>query len=543
MKFIFVTWWVISGLWKWIAASSIWRLLKSAWFKVSIAKMDPYLQIDAWTMSPYEHWEVFVTNDWWETDLDLWHYERFIDEDLSKKNSITTWQVYLSVIQKERKWEFLWKTVQVIPHITNEIKDRLYKLSEKLDVLIVEIWWTIWDIEWLHFVETIRQIKQELWNNNVVSVHVAPILKVTTSWELKTKAIQHSVIRLRELWIYTDILIIRTNRIISDDIKKKLSLFCWLPTDSIIEWIDQNIYQVPTSFKKQNLDSLLIKKLFWKENIYSDLSQRNWLVDRMLNPKKTINIAISGKYTKLEDSYLSIIEALNHAWTFFECKVNIHRLDTENFELDNSEKKIEQYIQENNIKWVLTPWWFWNRWIEGMINVANYCRKNNIPYLWICLWLQIATISFARSVCNFKNANSTEFDKNTPYPVIDFLENQRNVKKIWWTMRLWEYPAMLKEWSQILNLYKKYWEKINTERWNLIKEKHRHRYEVNPNFHWILEKKWLVISWKSPDWDLAEFIEFPKNDFYIATQAHPELKSRINRPHPLFLWFIESSLD
>ena len=500
MKLIFVTWWVISGLGKWITAASIGRILKSAWYKVTMGKMDPYLQIDAWTMSPYEHGETFVTTDWFETDLDLWHYERFIDEELTKYSSTTTGQIYLSVIKKERRWEYLWKTVQVIPHVINEVKDRIHKIAQWSDVAIIEIWWTVWDIEWPHFIETMRQFRYELWKENVLFVHVAPIITVTTSGEMKTKAIQHSIIKLRELWIQADILICRTANPLEPWIKAKLSMFCDMEQECIIENLDQNIYELPLSFQKQWLDRLLMKKLF-NEDKSSNLSEWETLVNKLKNPESEITIGIAGKYTHLDDSYISVVEALKHAWAHYSTKVNIERVDTEKFEWEDWENDFTNLCNMKNISWIVVPWWFGDRWIEWMINIANFCMKKNIPYLWLCLWMQVATIAFARSICNIPQANSWEFTPENEFNVIDIMEEQRAITDKWWTMRLWSYDAILKPDTKVWNLYKEA-NQIDLSN-NLVKERHRHRYEVNPKFHDILSENWLIFSWLSPDWKLV----------------------------------------
>ena len=536
MKLIFVTWWVISGLGKWITAASIGRILKSAWYKVTMGKMDPYLQIDAWTMSPFEHGETFVTTDWFETDLDLGHYERFINEELTKYSSTTTGQIYLSVINKERKWEYLWKTVQVIPHIINEIKERVNKIAQWSDVAIIEIWWTVWDIEWPHFLETMRQFRYELGKENVLFIHVAPIISVTTSGEMKTKAIQHSIVKLRELWIQADVLICRTPRPLEPWIKAKLSMFCDMEKKCIIENLDQNIYELPISFQKQWLDRLLIKKLF-NEDRNSDLSKWAELVYKLNNPESEITIWIAGKYTHLDDSYISVVEALKHAWAHYNTKIHIEWIDTEKFEWEDWENELANLCNTKNISWIIVPWWFGNRGIQWMINIANFCMKKNIPYLWLCLWMQIATIAFARYFCNIPQANSWEFTSKNDFNVIDIMEEQKAITNKWWTMRLWSYDAILKPSTKIWKLYKEF-NQIDLST-NIVKERHRHRYEVNPKFHEILQKNWLIFSWLSPNWKLVEFIELPELKYFIATQAHPEFKSRLNRPHPLFLWLIK----
>ena len=540
MKLIFVTWWVISWLGKWITAASIGRILKSAWYKVTMGKMDPYLQIDAWTMSPFEHGETFVTKDWFETDLDLWHYERFIDEELTKYSSTTTGQIYLSVINKERKWDYLWKTVQVIPHIINEVKDRIVKIAEWSDVAIIEIWWTVWDIEWPHFLEAMRQFRRELGKDNVLFVHVAPIITVTTSGEMKTKAIQHSIIKLRELWIQADILICRTSAPIEHWLKNKLSLFCDLDENSIIENLDQNIYELPLSFQEQWLDRLIIKKLFCVDAC-ADLSEWKRLVEKLNNPESEITIWIAGKYTHLDDSYISVVEALKHAWAHYNSKINVCWINTEDFEGLWWENDFVNLCNRENISWIIIPWWFWERWVEWMVNIAGFCIKKNIPYLWLCLGMQVATIAFARLFCDISNANSWEFTPNNQFNVIDIMEWQKNVENKWWTMRLWSYDAIIKSGTKVWDLYYKY-DQLDLSK-KMVKERHRHRYEVNPKFHKLLLDAWLVFSWLSPDWNLVEFIELPDLRYFIASQAHPEFKSRLNRPHPLFLWFVNAALD
>lgn len=531
MKLIFVTGGVISGLGKGITASSIGKLLKDAGYSVSIMKMDPYLQIDAGTMSPYEHWEVFVTDDGWESDLDLWHYERFIDEDLTKDCSVTTWQIYSSVIEKERRWEYLWQTVQVIPHIIDEVKSRIYQVAQDKDVTIIEIWGTVWDIEWPHFLETMRQLKHELWRENVIYVHVAPLLKVTTSWEPKSKAIQHSVIKLRELWIQPNFLVCRTTDPIDDSIKRKLSLFCDLDPEYIIEARDRrSIYQVPLSFQKQGFDGL-IQKHFWGKSKKSNLWNWKKLVDKVVDPKNKINIWIAGKYTQLDDCYLSVLEALKHAGAHYDTKVNIEWIDTEKYQGKDWKKQCKEIL--NKVDWILVPWGFGDRGVEWMINIANCARENKVPYLGICLGLQVAVMSFARNVCGIPKANSSEFCTGCEHAVVDIMEEQKAITCKWGTMRLGAYPAILKKGTKTYELYWK----------GQISERHRHRYEVNTEYHKILEEKWLVISGLSPNGMLVEFVELPNHPYYVATQAHPELKSRLNKPHPLFLGLVKASLD
>ncbi len=532
MKLIFVTGGVISGLGKGITAASIGKLLKACWYQVNIMKMDPYLQIDAWTMSPFEHGETFVTTDGFETDLDLGHYERFIDQYMTSKSSVTSWQIYLSVIEKERRWDFLGKTVQVIPHITNEIKERITSFAQGHDVTIVEIWGTVWDIEWLHFIEAIRQLRQELSRENVMIVHVVPMITVSTSGEMKSKAIQHSVIKLRELWLHPSILACRTPRPLEDGLKEKLSMFTDIATDHIIEIVDQpSIYQVPLALKEQHIHTLIQNRLFG-ESREPDITYREWLVDKVMHPQRTIHIALAGKYTHLTDSYISVIEALKHAAIHFGCAVDVHLLDMESYEWTDRESKFSSYIKEHDIAGVVVPGGFGSRGIEGKIHIADYCRRNSLPYLWLCLGLQIAVISFARHVCWIPAANSTEFDEMTTDPVIAIMEDQKHIDRKWWTMRLWLYEACLQPGSRISQLYGK----------DRIEERHRHRYEVNPVYHTILQDHGMLLSWMSPDGKLVEYIELPDHPYYAATQSHPEFNSRLDKPHPLFLWLLQACL-
>lgn len=532
MKIIFVTWGAISGLGKWITSASIWKLMKSAWLSVGMVKMDPYLQVDAWTMSPYEHWEVFVTDDGWETDLDLGNYERFTDENVTKDSNITTWKVYLNVITKERNWDYLWKTVQIIPHITNEIKENILLTAKNCDITIVEVWWTVWDIESQPFLESIRQLKNDLWEKNVMFVHVAPLLYLNYSWETKTKLIQHSVISLREHWLLPNIMVCRSESKISDDIKSKISMSCWVPVENVIDAVNvKSIYEVPENFKKQNLDKIIFK-YFWYKNKKSDLKIWNKLVSKIIEPKDEINIWIVWKYTEFEDTYKSIKEALLHAGWHKNVKVKINWIQSEKMKSLKLAEKLEALHKEKKLNWILIPGWFWKRWVEWKILTVEFARKNNIPFLWICLWLQVAVIEFARNVCWIKDANSTEFDLKTSEPVIDFMEEQKTITKKWWTMRLWACDAILEKWTLAHSLY---WSKD-------ISERHRHRYEVNIKYHDILRKNWLIISWLSPNKKLVEFIELKDHPYFIATQAHPEFKSRLDKPHPLFLWLVKAAI-
>ena len=527
MKIIFVTGWAISGLWKWVTSSSIWRLVKSVWKSVGMIKMDPYLQIDAGTMSPYEHGEVFVTQDWWECDLDIGNYERFTDENLAKINNITTWKVYQAVINRERAGGYLGKTVQIVPHITNEIKDQIIETAKKYDFTIVEVGWTVWDIESAPFLEAIRQMRKDLWKSNVFYMIVAPLLHLSYSWEVKTKLVQSSVSELRKCGIVPDAIICRTEVELEEWIKDKLSRTCDIDSDAIIEAKNvETIYQVPDYFNNQNL-----LKLIWNKLEISDFKAKLWewnkLVNKITNSKKEVNIWVVGKYTQFQDTYKSISESFIHAGVANDCKVNLVWIDAEKID---SLKKVEK-----KLKWVsgvLVPGGFWDRWVEWKILTVQYLRENNIPFLWICLWLQVAVIESARNKCWLSDANSLEFNEKSKNLVIDLMEEQKSITEKWWTMRLWSYEAKLNTWSLAEKLY---WT-------NNITERHRHRYEVNPKYHDILEKNGLIISGKSPNRDLAEFVEIKDHKFFIATQAHPEFKSRLGKPHPLFVGLVKASI-
>ncbi len=536
MKYIFITGGVVSSLGKGITASSIGRLLKARGFKINMIKIDPYLQIDAGTMSPYEHGEVFVTDDGGETDLDLGNYERFVDINLKADNNITTGKVYWSVLSRERRGDYLGKTVQVIPHITNEIKDRIKNIGKESDITIVEIGGTVGDIESLPFLEAIRQFKKDVGRDNVLYIHVSLLPFIKTAGELKTKPTQHSVKELRGIGIQPDILVCRTEIPMSEKIKEKLALFCDVEKEAVIEAKDaRTIYEVPLNLEKEGIGKLVAKKLKLNEisnNVKPDLREWRAMVDRIINPMNEITIGIVGKYVVLKDAYMSIMEALVHAGAKNDTKVNIKWISSEELENDTYEEILNNYRENEVLDGILIPGGFGERGVDGKVNAVKYARENKIPFLGICLGMQCAVIEFARNVCDLKNANSTEFDEGTPYPVIDLLPEQREIDEKGGTMRLGAYDAILKEGTLAHKLYGK------TE----VSERHRHRYEVNPEYHKILEENGLVISGTSPDGTLAEFIEFPNHPYYIATQAHPEFKSRPNKPHPLFDGFVKASL-
>ena len=535
MKYIFITGGVVSSLGKGITASSIGRLLKARGFKINMIKIDPYLQIDAGTMSPYEHGEVFVTDDGGETDLDLGNYERFVDICLKADNNITTGKVYWSVLSKERRGDYLGKTVQVIPHITNEIKDRIKTLGKESDITIVEIGGTVGDIESLPFLEAIRQFKKDVGRDNVLYIHVSLLPFIRTAGEVKTKPTQHSVKELRGIGIQPDILVCRTEIPIGEKTREKLALFCDVEKEAVIEARDaRTIYEVPLNLEREGIGKLIAKKLKLNEinNAEPDLKEWRAMVDRIINPLNEITIGIVGKYVILKDAYMSIMEALVHAGAKNDTKVNIKWISSEELETGNYKEILNNYRENEVLDGILIPGGFGERGVDGKVNAVKYARENKIPFLGICLGMQCAVIEFARNVCNLKNANSTEFDEETPYPVIDLLPEQREIEEKGGTMRLGAYPAILKEGTLAHKLYGK------TE----VNERHRHRYEVNPEYHKILEENGLVISGTSPDGKLAEFVELPNHPYFIATQAHPEFKSRPNKPHPLFDGLVKASL-
>ncbi|KAA8663457.1 CTP synthase [Clostridium sp. HV4-5-A1G] len=528
-KYIFVTGGVVSSLGKGITAASLGRLLKNRGLKVSIQKFDPYINVDPGTMSPYQHGEVFVTDDGAETDLDLGHYERFIDENLSKNNNVTTGKVYWSVISKERKGEYLGSTVQVIPHITNEIKSRVYKVAEEkdIDVVITEIGGTVGDIESLPFLEAIRQIKYDVGIENVCFIHVTLVPYLKKSGELKTKPTQHSVKELRSIGIQPDIIVCRSEKLISNELKEKIGLFCNVERDSVIENLDaENLYEVPLMLHQEGLDDLVCRKLRLKSG---KIDNTEWIemVNRIKKLSKSVNIALVGKYVELHDAYISVVEALNHGGYANGARVNIKWINSENV----TEENIGDYLKDAD--GVLIPGGFGDRGIDGKILSAGWARKNKVPFFGICLGMQCAVIEFARNVLGYKGAHSSEIDPYTKYPVIDLMPDQKDIDKKGGTMRLGSYPCKLLNES---NSFKAYGEEV-------IHERHRHRYEFNNFYRNKLEKAGLVLSGVSPDSRLVEIVEIKDHPWFVGVQFHPELKSRPNRPHPLFREFIRASLD
>lgn len=526
-KYIFVTGGVVSSLGKGIVAASLGKLLTARGYKVAIQKFDPYINVDPGTMSPFQHGEVFVTDDGAETDLDLGHYERFTDTNLSQVNNVTSGSVYLTVINKERKGDYLGATVQTIPHITNEIKSRILKAKNefKPDFLIIEIGGTIGDIEGLPFIEAVRQFKAKAGPENALSVHVTLLPYLPTSGELKTKPSQHSVNVLRSYGIQPEILVCRTQKPIPKTEREKLALFCSVPKEAVIECKDlKSIYEVPLALENQNIASVILKKL-QMEDKKPDLEEWEQLVERIKNPKATYRVAIAGKYTKLSDAYISVVESLKHAGYANDAKIEIKWINAEDcIEYDSAKELLK------DVDALVVPGGFGIRGIEGKLNVIRYARENNIPFLGLCLGMQCAVIEYARHVVGIKDANSTEFDENTPHPVIDLMLEQKNVKGYGGTMRLGKYECHIKKGTNASKAYGK----------TTIFERHRHRYEVNSEYIKQLEDAGMVFSGFSPDGMLAEIVELPKLDWFVASQFHPEFKSRPERPHPLFYGLIKT---
>ncbi|MDO5555474.1 MAG: CTP synthase [Clostridia bacterium] len=526
-KYIFVTGGVVSGLGKGITAASLGRLLKNRGYKVTIQKMDPYINVDPGTMSPIEHGEVFVTDDGAETDLDLGHYERFIDENLTKNSSITTGRIYSSVIEKERKGEYLGKTVQVIPHITNEIKENIYSFENTdVDIVITEIGGTIGDIEGLSFIEAIRQVGIEKPKEDVIYIHVTLLPYISGSNELKSKPTQHSVKELQSLGIKPDILVCRSELPITDSMKEKIALYCNVRSESVIQnsTVD-NLYAVPLMLEKEGLTEEVCKYLKLNK---IEPQNKEWqkMIDDIRNIQgSAVKVAIVGKYVSLEDSYLSVAESLRHAGFANKVKVNIDFVDSEEITEQNAKEKLAKYNA------LLVPGGFGNRGIEGKIATIKYVRENNIPFLGICLGMQMAVVEFAKNVLGLKDANSEEFDKQTSNQVIHIMDEQKSIENKGGTMRLGSYPCVLKENSKAYNLYQT----------KEIEERHRHRYEYNNKYKKMMEEAGLICSGTSPDGKLVEIVELKNHPYFIAGQFHPEFKSRPNRPSPLFKGLIEAA--
>ena len=525
-KYIFVTGGVVSGLGKGITAASLGKLLRLRGYKVSVQKIDPYLNVDPGTMSPYEHGEVFVTDDGAETDLDIGHYERFLDINCCYKSDITSGQIYTSVLNKERRGDYLGHTVQIVPHVTNEIKDFMRSIGEGQDIVIIEIGGTVGDMEQAVFIEAIRQFRHELGANNSVSVHVTLIPYIASSGEIKTKPTQNSVKDLQRQGVFADVLVCRTTADVdlAQEHRDKIAMFCGLDNqEDVIHNRDcRTIYEVPLMFAKQNFDTIVLKKLNLKLN-KCDLSAWGQLVEKLCDdslPEATV--AIVGKYVEVADAYISVTEALKHAGIVNDVRVNVKLVQAENIERDGAAAWLK------NVHGIVVPGGFGNRGIEGKIAAIEYARTNQIPFLGICLGMQTSVMEFARHVCKLKDANSTEFDAKVKYPVIHLIDEQKDIQNKGGTMRLGLYDCQIKAGTLASKLYGK----------TLIQERHRHRYEFNNAYRVQLEKAGLVVSGVNPQADLVEIVELPNHPYFIACQFHPELLSRPQHPHPLFQGFI-----
>ena len=528
IKYIFVLGGVISGLGKGIAAASIGYLLKSAGLKVTILKLDPYLNVDPGTMNPYQHGEVFVLDDGSETDLDLGHYERFIDVDMGKINNTTTGQVYSTVLEKERRGDYLGATIQVIPHITDEIISRIKAINKpkKFDVVICEVGGTVGDIESLPFMEAIRQLSLEVGYHNHTMMHVTLVPYIQASEELKTKPTQHSVMKLREIGLSPDMILCRTDHKLTKDVRNKIGLFGNLNPDHVIEGSEvKSIYEVPLTLYNQNVSEIIMDRLQLSGK--ADVSYLKNFIKKYKDPKYNVNIAMCGKYTELPDAYKSVLESFIHAGVENNARVNIHWVATEEIKNDSDAEKVF-----NKMDGILLLPGFGSRGSEGKIISCKYARENNVPFLGICLGLQCAVIEFARNVCGLNGANSTEFNKNTPYPVIHLMESQKAIKAKGGTMRLGAYSCKIKKGTKAFSAYRR----------KTISERHRHRWEVNNRFRNRLSKKGLIISGENSDLNLVEIVELKDHPWYVAGQFHPELKSRVSKAHPLFREFINASV-
>lgn len=527
-KYIFVTGGVISGLGKGISSASIGYLLKSRGYQVTIQKFDPYINVDPGTMSPYQHGEVYVLEDGAETDLDLGHYERFIDEDMSSWNNTTTGKVYNTVIMRERRGDYLGATVQVIPHITDEIKRRIVAVNraKNYNIVITEVGGTVGDIESLPFLEAIRQFRLDVGHENCINVHLTLVPYIETSGELKTKPTQHSVQRLREIGIQPDILLCRTKYHFDESVRKKIALFCNVSSEAVIEAFDaETIYEIPLMLDSQHLGDLVLDALKLPRK-KSDLRSLEKFVNKIRNPANEVTIAVCGKYTQLHDAYKSIIESFVHAGVENDCRVIIRWIEAEDIRYENSDQLFE------NVDGVLVPGGFGERGIEGKITAVRKARESNIPFFGICLGLQCAVIEFARNVSGMENADSTEFNGDTKFPVIDLMEAQKSISGKGGTMRLGAYPAEIQSGTKAFEIYGK----------KDITERHRHRYEVNNEFLPRLIEKGLVVGAMNRELDLVEMIEVHDHPWFVACQFHPELKSRINKAHPLFREFVKAAI-
>ena len=528
-KFVFVTGGVVSALGKGITAASIGRLLKSRGLRVGIQKMDPYINVDPGTMSPLQHGEVFVTNDGAETDLDLGHYERFIDEDLSQINNVTTGRIYQAVIEKERRGDYLGGTVQVIPHITNEIKARILQVAEasRADVVIVEIGGTVGDIESLPFLEAIRQLRTDLGRDEVMYIHVTLVPYVDAAGEAKTKPTQHSVKELRSIGISPDVIVARTERPLPPEMREKIAMFCDVDPRAVIENVDvDSIYEVPLLLEQQGLDDIIVERLRLPAQS-RDLAEWREMVRHLRNPVHQVGVALVGKYVDLHDAYLSVVEALGHGGIAHDARVDILWVNSEELERRPAEEVLA------GVDGICVPGGFGYRGVEGKIEAVRYARERGVPFLGLCLGMQCAVIEFARNVCGLEGANSTEFVDDPPHPVIDLMPTQQGVTQKGGTMRLGAYPCRLEPGSLAHRLYGA----------DVVMERHRHRYEVNNRYRAQLAAAGLKPTGIWPEADLVEIVELEGHPFFIGTQFHPEFRSRPNRPHPLFAGFVGAALE
>lgn len=527
-KYIFVTGGVTSSLGKGIICASLGRLLVARGLKVTIQKLDPYINVDPGTMNPYEHGEVYVTEDGAETDLDLGHYERFLDIKTSQENNVTTGRIYNDVISKERRGEYLGKTVQVIPHITDEIKSHILALGESgdYDVVITEIGGTVGDIESLPYIEAVRQLRYDVGRENTLSIHLTLVPYLSAARELKTKPTQHSVKTLSESGLQADIIVARSEYELDETIRKKIAQFCNVEIQDVIASLDaDSIYQVPLLMQGEGLDERVIKKLKLDTN-EPDLEQWIDFVEAVRNPAVEITIALVGKYVEHHDAYKSIVEAFIHAGAVNNCKVTIRWIQSDDLTRDNVKKKLD------NVSGILVAPGFGARGIDGKLAAASYAREKEIPYLGICLGMQCAVIEFARNVCGWKDANSSEFDEDTEYPIIDLMPDQKDIEDKGGTMRLGQYDCKVKKGTKTYKAYGK----------ELFKERHRHRYEVNNNLRYKLVEEGMELVGFNPERDLVEIIELPNHPWFVGVQFHPELCSTVKNPQPLFVDFVEASL-
>jgi CTP synthase len=528
-KYIFVTGGVVSSLGKGITAASLGRLLKNRGLNVSIQKLDPYINVDPGTMSPYQHGEVFVTDDGAETDLDLGHYERFIDINLNKYSNVTTGKIYSTVLRKERRGDYLGGTVQVIPHITNEIKERVFRAGSETnaDVVITEIGGTVGDIESLPFLEAIRQIRNDIGRDNVMYIHCALVPYIKAAGEMKTKPTQHSVKELRSLGIQPNIIVVRTEMEISQDMKDKIALFCDIDEKAVIECRDADtLYSIPLALQEQGMDQIVCDhlKLVTPE---PDMTEWKSLVDKVLSLSNKTRIGLVGKYVELQDAYISVVEALRHAGYAFDAEIEVKWINSE----DVTEENVAELLED--VDGVLVPGGFGDRGVEGKIHATRYARETKKPFLGICLGMQLATIEFARNVLGHKGAHSAEFKPETEYPVIDLLPEQKDIEDLGGTLRLGLYPCRLVEGTKAFAAYED----------EVVYERHRHRYEFNNHYRQEMEEAGFIFSGTSPDGRLVEIIELNDHPWFVASQFHPEFISRPNRPQPLFRDFVKATLQ